>query len=392
VERSANDAAHDAAPMAAGDVLIVGAGIAGLSCAIALGRRGVRTTVVDHAGGAIGASILFSHRAVYALEELGVLDRILAAGRQIQASERSWWTYVFNAMGERLPVPEPVLDQDWSLPSTVFIYRPLLAEILTQAAVEHGSETLIGHTYRTLEPDADGVWAELTTGERLRFDLVIAADGINSGVRSKFFPEVGGPVYTGSMSFRMMFRDAPEDWLSGLHVANGGTVASTMLPGRNFYLAVPNHMERRRVEQEEARAIVRQVLSDYEPSRMFAQASELLSEDVNVIVAPYEWIFVEPPWHRGRIVLVGDAAHATAPTIGSAGGMAVEDAAVLAQELGATDDLDQSLRNYAARREGRARLVVDTSATLMRTHQERRPPQEEAGMRMAALQKLAEPY
>ena len=125
---------------------------------------------------------------------------------------------------------------------------------------------------------------------------------------------------------------------------------------------------------------------------MFAQASEMLGEDVNVIVAPYEWIFVEPPWHRGRIVLVGDAAHATAPTIGSAGGMAVEDAVVLAQELAATPDIGRALASYASRREARARLVVDTSATLMRTHQERRPPQEEAGMRMAALQKLAEPY
>ena len=383
---------HEVTKMPVDEVLIVGAGIAGLSCAIALGRRGVKTTVVDHGGGAVGASILFSHRAVYALEELGVLDRILAAGRQIRASERSWWTYVFNAMGERLPVPEPVLDEDWSLPSTVFIYRPLLAEILTRTAVEHGSETLLGHTYKRVEPDADGVWVELTTGERRHFDLVIAADGINSGLRGEFFPEAGGPVYTGSMSFRMMFRDAPEDWLSGLHVANGGTVASTMLPGRHFYLAVPNHMERRRVDQEEARTIVRRVLRDYEPSKMFAQASQMLGEDVNVIVAPYEWIFVEPPWHRGRIVLVGDAAHATAPTIGSAGGMAVEDAVVLAHELGATADLERALTNYAARREGRARLVVDASATLMRTHQERRPPQEEAGMRMAALQKLAEPY
>ncbi len=374
------------------DVLIVGAGIAGLSTAIAMGRRGIRTTVIDHAGAAVGASILVTHRAVYALEELGVLDRILEVGRQILPSERSWWTYVFNAEGERLPVPAPVLEDGWSLPSTVFIYRPLLSEILTRTAVECGAEVLIGESYRTLSQDADGVEVELTTGERRRFDLVVAADGINSGLRAQFFPELAGPVYTGSMSFRMMFRDAPENWLSGLHVAKGGTCASTMLPGRHFYLAVPNHMERRRVEQAEAREIVRTVLSDYEPSKMFAEASEMLTEDVNVIVAPYEWIFVEPPWHCGRVVLVGDAAHATAPTIGSAGGMAVEDAVVLGQELDSGLDLDLVLTNYAARREARTRLVVETSATLMRTHQERRPPQEEAGMRLSALQKLAEPY
>jgi 2-polyprenyl-6-methoxyphenol hydroxylase-like FAD-dependent oxidoreductase len=374
------------------DVLIVGAGIAGLSTAIALGQRGVKSTVVDNGGGAVGASILITHRAVYALQELGVLDEILEVGRQIRASERSWWTYVQNAEGERLPVQAPVLEEGWSLPSTVFIYRPLLSEILTRRAVEAGAEVLIGKTYETVDQDSDGVDVELTNGQRRRFDLLVAADGINSGLRARFFPELAGPVYTGSMSFRMMFRDAPEDWLSGLHVAKGNTIASTMLPGRHFYLALPNHMERRRVEQAEAREIVRTVLRDYEPSKMFAEASAMLDENINVIVAPYEWIFVEPPWHRGRVVLVGDAAHATAPTIGSAGGMAVEDAVVLGQELDSGLDLEQILGNYAARREARTRLVVETSATLMRTHQERRPPQEEAGMRLSALQKLAEPY
>ena len=290
------------------EVLIVGAGIAGLSTAIALGRRGIRVTVVDQAGGAVGASILVTHRAVYALDELGVLAPILEVGRQIRPSERSWWTYVFNADGERLPVPAPVLDDGWSLPSTVFIYRPLLSDILTRTAKELGAEVLIGESYRTVSQDESGVEVELTTGERRRFDLLVAADGINSGLRASFFPELAGPVYTGSMSFRMMFRDAPEAWLSGLHVARGNTCASTMLPGRHFYLAVPNHMERRRVEQAEAREIVRSVLRDYEPSKMFAEASALLDEDIHVIVAPYEWIFVEPPWHRGRVVLVGDAA------------------------------------------------------------------------------------
>jgi 2-polyprenyl-6-methoxyphenol hydroxylase-like FAD-dependent oxidoreductase len=375
------------------DVLIVGAGIAGLSSAIALGKRGVRVTVVDHSGGVVGASILITHRAVYALEALGVLDQIVEVGRQIRPPERSWWTYVFNAKGERLPVRAPVLEDDWSIPSTVFIFRPLLAQILQETAQANGAEVLIGHSYKTVEPHGEGVDVELTTGERRRFDLVIAADGINSGLRQRFFPEVGGPVYTGSMSFRMMFRDAPPDWLSGLHVAKGGTIASTMLPGQHFYLALPNHMERRQVEQEEAREIVQTVLRDYEPSEMFAEASRRVAGgEVPVIVAPYEWILVEPPWHRGRIVLVGDAAHATAPTIGSAGGMAVEDGVVLAEELAQTDDVEVGLGRYAARRERRTRMVVETSATLMRTHQERRPPQEEAELRLTALQKLAEPF
>jgi naringenin degradation protein FdeE len=373
------------------DVLIVGGGIAGLAAAIALGERGVRCTVVDQTGGAVGASIVITHRAVYALEELGVLERILEVGRQIKPDEPSWWTFLFNAKGEQLPVPEPVL-RDWTVPSSVFVYRPLLADILTDRACATGTRVLVGESYAKVEQRDGGVEVELTTGERGTFDLLVAADGINSGLRDRFFTEVGGPNYTGSMCFRLMFRDAPEHWLTGLHVANT-TIATTMLPGRLFYMGVPAHMERRRVEQDEAREIVKSVFAGFAPpSRMFAEATERLTDDVPVIVAPYEWIFVPPPWHRGRIVLVGDAAHATAPTIGSAGGMALEDAVVLAEELSGADDLDAALLAYARRREDRAKLVVETSAALMRSHQERRPAAEEAEMRLNALQRLAEPY
>ena len=374
------------------NVLIVGAGLAGLSSAIALRQRGANVTVVDNAGGAVGASIVITHRAVYALEQLGVLDAIIELGCQIRADEPSWWTLVHNAEGQRLPLQAPVLGEEWRLPSTVYIYRPVLADILADAADAAGAEVLIGPTYSSIEQDDDGVEVELTNGERRRFDLVLAADGINSGLRARFFPEAGEPVYTGSMSFRMMFNDVPEDWLTGLHVAHGSTIVTELLPDRLFYLAAPNHMERRRVDQPEAREIVKTILAGYDPSPMFAEASARLDEHVNVIVAPYEWIFVEPPLHRGRVVLVGDAAHATAPTLGSAGGMAVEDAVVLAEELAGATDLDSALTSYAKRREDRTRLVVETSATLMRTHQERRPPGEEAALRLSALQKLAEPY
>jgi 2-polyprenyl-6-methoxyphenol hydroxylase-like FAD-dependent oxidoreductase len=165
-----------------------------------------------------------------------------------------------------------------------------------------------------------------------------------------------------------------------------------MLPGRLFYLAVPNHMERRHVEQDEARKIMRKVLSSYEGSSMLREVGERLTDDVHVIVAPFDWILVPPPWHRGRLVLVGDAAHATAPTIGSAGGMAVEDAVVLAQELSRADDVEAALVAYSDRRQARARLVVETSVEVMRGEQEHRPDEEWAAMRARAFQKLAEAY
>lgn len=373
------------------DVLIVGGGIAGLSAAIALGGRGARVTVLEREKEASGAAIAFQYRPVYALQELGILDEVIRRGSAIAArGARS--TPVYNAAGRQQTVPTAVLDDDWTVPVHVSIYRPVLSAIMQNAAREHAAELLIGHTYRSLEQRDHDVEVELTTGERRRFDLVIAADGIYSGLRERFFSEAGQPTYTGSMSFRAMFTDAPADWHSGLHVVDGGVVRTTKLPGHLFYLAVPNHMERRYVEQEEARQIMRNALLGYQGSKLFEGVRERLTDDIHVIVAPFEWILVPPPWHRGRVVLAGDAAHATAPTIGSAGGMAVEDAVVLAQELSRADDVEAALTAYTDRRQERAKFVVETSVAVMRGEQEHRPDHEWAAMRASAFQRLAEPY
>jgi 2-polyprenyl-6-methoxyphenol hydroxylase-like FAD-dependent oxidoreductase len=372
------------------DVLVVGGGLAGLSAAITLGARGVRTTVVERGDGTTGASIVFQYRPVYALAELGILDQVIERGSPI-TDDRS--TPIYNAKGEREALPSATVDNEWSQPVVaVSIYRPVLSKIMIDAARERGAELLFGHSFRSLRQRGSQVDVELTTGETRSFDLVIAADGINSGLRQRFFPEAGDPIYTGTMSFRAMFHDAPAHWHSGLHRVNGGVVRTTMLPGRLFYLALPNHMERRHVDQDEAHQIMREVLSAYGDSKLFAEVSERLTDDVHAIVAPFEWILVPPPWHRGRVVLVGDAAHATAPTIGSAGGMAVEDAVVLGEELAKDDDVDAALIAYAARRWERVKLVVDTSVELMRGHQQQRGDQQWAAMRASAFQQLVEAY
>lgn len=376
-------------PLPVDEVLVVGGGIGGLSSAIALSQRGARVTVVERHGNALGASIIVGHRAVYALEELGVLERCLQEGARIEADEPSWWTYVFNREGERQPVPPPKLPAD-GLPSSVFLYRPVLARILADKARELGVNILVGHSFASIEPSGE---AELTTGERKPFDLIVGADGINSSVRRLVFPEAGEPHYTGAMSFRVMLADPPADWFSGLHVAPGGMVVTTVLPGGLFYLAASVEMENRHVDQDEARELVRSALNRYASTTMFAAVDRRITDDVSVIVAPYEWIWVSQPWHRERVVLVGDAAHATTPNIGSGGSMAIEDGVVLADALEAAGNLEPGLTAYERRRLRRTKLVVDASVQIMHLQQQvPRQPLEEAKLRAAAIEQLAAPY
>jgi 2-polyprenyl-6-methoxyphenol hydroxylase-like FAD-dependent oxidoreductase len=363
------------------NVLIVGAGVAGLSTAISLARRGCDVTVIDKGAGAVGASIIVGHGAVYALEDLGVLDDVLEVGKHIKADEPSWWTCVYNPAGEKLPIPTPTLPTD-GLPSMVFVYRPLLSDILVAKAREHGARVEFNRSFALREDEQGG------------YDLVVGADGLHSTVRRLFFPNAGEPRYTGAMSFRSMIPDAPSHWLSGLHVAPGalGSV-TTLLPGGLFYLAVGAKMERRRVEPDEARAVVRDALAKYEGSQMFTEVAERIDETVDPIVAPYEWIWVEQPWHRGHVVLVGDAVHATTPNIGAAGGMAIEDGVVLAEELERAGELEAGIAAHEARRRDRTKLVVDGSVEIMERQQlVPRDPMKEAQIRATAIEKLAEAY
>ena len=87
-------------------------------------------------------------------------------------------------------------------------------------------------------------------------------------------------------------------------------------------------------------------------------------DDTAVVYRPVERVLLPGPWHRGRVVLVGDAAHATSPHIGQGAAMAIEDAVVLAEELASDQPVDQALASYMARREPRARFVFDTSRRI----------------------------
>ncbi len=118
---------------------------------------------------------------------------------------------------------------------------------------------------------------------------------------------------------------------------------------------------------------------------------EQLDTSARINYRPLEKLLLPPPWHRGRAILIGDAAHATTPHLASGAGLAVEDALVLGEGLASDAALEDVLRRFTARRYERCRMVVENSVRLGELEMARAPAQEQAELQRASMLALTEP-
>ena len=371
--------------------LIVGAGLAGLSAAIALARGGTNVTLVTRDETAEGASITITNRAVDAIEALGVLDACMAEGVYPTGSD-SIFASMMDGAGRPLPVPPPPPRPDDRLPPYIAIYRPDLTRILSDAARHAGVVIRSGVTFTSLIDRGSCVDADLSDGTSDRFDLVVGAEGAHSAVRKIIHPGIA-PTYTGWMSFRIVIDDGPEGPAGFYTLPNGqGMLATVRLPRGRLYLAAGKRMESRRIAQAEAVALLDGVLAPYTALLARAIRDRLASDPPPVIARPFESLLVPAPWHRGRMTIIGDAAHATTPNLASGGSIALEDGVVLAEELAKADSVTTGLDAFMARRFARCAMVVETSLKMMRGADTNADPADNAALRRMAMAELIRPY
>jgi len=122
-----------------------------------------------------------------------------------------------------------------------------------------------------------------------------------------------------------------------------------------------------------------------------AEVRELITDSSKVVYRPIETVWVQPPWQRGRVTLLGDAAHATSPHVGQGAAMALEDSVVLAEELAATDDLQQAFDAFGRRRYERVRTIVEISEQIAQWEIEQRRDADFIGLTMKSVMVTAEP-
>ncbi|WP_395396174.1 FAD-dependent monooxygenase (plasmid) [Novosphingobium sp. BL-8A] len=370
--------------------LIVGAGIGGLASAIALQRIGVQCDVVEIDRRPVGAGIGFAGRAPQALEALGIYDEVYATGKPFTEDMKS--PVMRDASGAPLGPPPPPQDFPGSKPP-VGVHRPVFAEILARRAVASGAVIHDGMSIVAIEEGTDCVAATLTNGAVEEYDFILGADGISSKTRSLIFPDAPEPEYTGQMSIRWL---APypaienEDW----YVAGDlGRVGAHNMPlYDHIYVPMVINMPEERLTQQRAYEVVSNLLDQFTAPTVVA-LRERLTPGAELIARPFKSLLMKPTWYRGRTLLIGDAAHATTAHMGMGGGMALEDAVVLAECIESSSTLMQAYETFMQRRFERVRTVVETSVTLSKLEQTKdRDGPRRAKLMQEGMAVLASPY
>jgi 2-polyprenyl-6-methoxyphenol hydroxylase-like FAD-dependent oxidoreductase len=344
-------------------VLVVGGGIGGLSTTIALRRAGFDVDLVEKnpAWDVYGVGIIQPGNALRALHVLGLAEEAVAQG-QPMVGDRTWL-----ADGQT-----ELANNDWpplveGLPPGNGITRPRLHHILQTHTLESGADVRTGVTFTTLADEGDGVELAFTDGETRGYDLVIGADGLYSQVRETVFGPEPKAKYTGQVCWRYnlpRIEGLDKIWV---YIGATGTAGFVPLAQDLMYMLTiekPPEGSSLKLPREGIAAVYRERLAQF--GGAVAEQRELVLDDEAVVYRPVENVLVPPPWHRGRVVLIGDAAHATTPHCGQGAAQAIEDGIVLAEELSSRDSLAAALDAYMERRYERCKMIVEGSETIGR--------------------------
>lgn len=337
-------------------VLVVGGGIGGLCAAIALRRKGIEVDLVELKSEwtVYGVGIIQQSNVVREMARLGVLDGYLQAAYPFED------VVIYNAdgnslariPGQRLAGPE--------YPANVGISRLALHEVLSGTASALGTHIRLGLSIDSLDDAGDAVDVLFTDGSRGQYSLVVGADGLFSKVRGLLFGDKYKPRHTGQSVWRYNFKRHPMiDHLASFQGENGNA-GLCPLAGDLMYLFLTSHEPGNPWMDASTLAVeMRKRLAGF--GGLIGELRDQITENSEVVYKPMEVVFVDEHWYRGRVLLIGDAAHATTPHLGQGAGMAIEDAVVLGEELTSSGGIEEQLCRFMSRRFERCKYISESS-------------------------------
>lgn len=369
-------------------VLVIGGGFSGMAAAIELRKLDLAVDLVelDSHWRSYGAGISIGGPTLRALRRLGILDRYLDEAFVGEGVD------VFAADGSLLRhIPSPAVV-GCELKGDGAVMRPALARMLAEATRASGTAVRLGCTFKALEQDDDGVTVTFTDGSRGRYDLVIGADGLNSSVRPQLYPEGPFPRFTGQGVWRAVLPRDPELERTCLWVDGTTKVGLNPVSREQMYLFVNEQRSvNERVDEHEFADRLSTLLAAF-PAPMLQRAAAGIGPDSAIIYRPLEGLLLARPWHRGRVVMIGDTVHATTPHLAAGACIGIEDAIVLAEELarGGDGDIETLLQRFRDRRWPRCAMVVNNSMQLGELESRGGSREQHARIMRASFEALAQ--
>ena len=373
---------------AVGSAIVVGGGIAGLVAARALALRGVAVTLLerkpaieDEAGIGIG----IQNNAMNALGEVGLAQGVVAAGVPVEMIHLH--APDGSKVGHR--PTDRLAGSPW--PGFTGISRAALHGILVAGASEAGVTLITDALVEKVGEAGGSAEAFCRDGRRFTADLLVACDGISSRIRDQLFPESAMPQPTGEAVWRGLVPGVQLDDVSFVFGGPVGTIGYCPLRGEVYlYIVDTDDRAPPTGAPDMAERMAALVAGVEAPPALLARKLSRASGDVTY--RRLETVQLAPPWYRGRIVLIGDAAHAGPPTLAQGAAMGIEDGVVLAQSLAGSATVEAALPAFMARRWDRVNTIVAASLTISRAQMEPDGQARVAEANRAAAAVLAQPY
>ena len=212
---------------------------------------------------------------------------------------------------------------------------------------------------------------------------MIAFDGIKSEMRRRLFGDGHEPLYTGAAVWRVGAPRLPEVVCGGLYQSPIRKAGRTPLGEDKMYLLlVTEEPEGVRYAKADLVELMRERLEEFEGT--VGEIRDGMTADSEVVYSPLSEVLLPTPWHQGRVVLGGDAAHACVPHLNQGAAMAIEDAATLADELVAGDTVEAALAAYSARRYPRVKFAQKASRDVLDAERQIHPGNFEASLEALA--------
>jgi 2-polyprenyl-6-methoxyphenol hydroxylase-like FAD-dependent oxidoreductase len=340
---------------------IVGGGLGGCALAIAAAQHGISAVIIEKDPGwtPLSSGIFLYANGLDSVRKLGVLDEVLANGWSSPDGKNIY----YDQNGEIIAETYYPTSMPGVIPPIVGIMRSTLHKALVAQVRKLGVRVILGSEVARFHDSGTGlVEVELTKESSESCDILVGADGIRSSIRRELFGPIT-PEFTGFGTWRSLHAKPKNLDAKIMMMGVGKRLGIMPLSDTLMYIyATTNEPDNPRYQHEFIPSIMREKLKEFG-----GPATDLLpqiQDPTTVFYTAVEEVALGLPWSKGRVVLIGDAAHASTPYMGQGGAMALEDGLILAEMLSVSGANPDTLLAFGERRYERCSFVQRVSRSV----------------------------